>query len=121
MRQSRTNVECVKLRNDVYQHQVAARAKEREHQAVVEEVKTQGPAGGGPEDVCPGCRFLLLQSGQPRVLGLARALHQWRFELLRPVTNLAARVGKSVPETVRVEDRARLVFSSGISGLGQEV
>lgn len=36
------NVECVKLRNDVYQHQVAARAKEREHQAVVEEVKTQG-------------------------------------------------------------------------------
>jgi len=40
MRQSRTNVECVKLRNDVYQHQVAARAKEREHQAVVEEVKT---------------------------------------------------------------------------------
>lgn len=38
---------------------------------------------------------------------------------MRPVTNLAARVGKSVPETVRVEDRARLVFSSGISGLGQ--
>ena len=36
------NVECIKLRNDVYLHQVAVRAKERGHQAVVEEVKTQG-------------------------------------------------------------------------------
>ena len=38
---------------------------------------------------------------------------------MRPVTNHAARVGKSAPVTVRVEYRARLVFSSGISGLGQ--